>query len=63
MDELLSYTCFRQFLYGVSWLKYNPAVEWILCGTGGGVALDLLHKMDGSAQRVRKDKHKREGNL
>lgn len=56
MDELLSYTCFRQFLYGVSWLKYKPTTEWILCEIGGGLALDLLQKMDGSAQRVRKDR-------
>lgn len=54
MDELLSYTCFRQFLYGFSWLRYNPSIEWILCGIGGNLALDLLRKMGGSAQRVRK---------
>ncbi|KAF6088493.1 hypothetical protein HJG60_008317 [Phyllostomus discolor] len=58
MDELLSYPCFRQFLYGFSWLRYVPPVERILCGTGGALALDLLQKMDGSAQRVRKDGHK-----
>lgn len=58
MDELLSYPCFRQFLYGFSWLRYNPTVEWILCGVGGDLALDLLQKMDGSAQRVRKGRRK-----